>query len=76
MKKFLKFAYEFLVPHFHTEKVAYVGHPDVSIDIVCCVDDLREDDYYDGLATARSIAWLFWGFCATISDFEHGAVHG
>lgn len=75
MKSFLRFVYDFLIPHFHTEKVAYVGDPDKDIEILCCVDDLQADDYYDGIATAKSIAWLFWGFCATISDFEQGAVH-
>ena len=75
MKAFLKFAYDFLIPHYHTEKVAYVGGTDDAIEILCCVDDLQADDYYDGLATAKSIAWLFWGFLATVPEFEPGAVH-
>lgn len=75
MLEFLKFLYEFLMPHYVTEKVAYVGDPEGKFSILCCADDLTEFDLYDGLATVKAVAWLFWGFNAKVFNFEPGAVY-
>lgn len=65
--KFLAFLYDFLIPHWVTENVAYVGNGPEDFYILCAEDDLNEFDIYDGIAESKALAWLFWGFFATIT---------
>lgn len=65
----IKFLYDFLIPHWVTEDVALVYQGD-EFEILCCVDDLTDDDVYDGLATSKAIAWLWFGFFGTLNNFR------
>lgn len=68
---FLVFIYDFFIPRFIVEDVAIVyGDSDSDFDILCCVDDLTDDDYYDCVATSKALVWMFWGFFATIYNFR------
>ena len=68
--KFLTFLYDFLIPHWVTENVAYIGTGPDNFRILCCEDDLCELDIYDGIAKSKALSWLFWGFFATITFEE------
>lgn len=65
--KFLAFLYDFFVPRWVTENVAWVGTGPDDFEILCCEDDLTEFDTYDGIAESKVLVWLFWGFNATIT---------
>lgn len=67
--QFVVFLYNFLIPHFVIEDVAIIYIND-DFEIICCVNDLTDDDFYDGIATSKALVWLWWGFFATIYNFR------
>jgi hypothetical protein len=69
MIEFIKFLYDFFIPHFVVEDVALIGNDDDFV-IMCCMNDVVYDDIYDGVATSKALVWLFWGFNATVYDFR------
>lgn len=57
---------DILIPRFTTERVAVVYSDENGWDVLCCEADLKPDDKYDAMGTARTFAWFGWGFCASI----------
>lgn len=70
---FLKYFYDFFIPHWVIEDVALIYHGD-EFEIMCCVNDLTDQDVYDGIATSRALVWLYWGFFATVNNFRDAAL--
>lgn len=63
-----------LIPRFVTETCAFVkiykedlgdGADLVEMELVACVDDLSEDDYFDATMDVSSMAWFGFRFFIT-----------
>lgn len=56
----------FFIPRFVTEDVAVIRNADGTFEVVCTVDALDDDDYYNDVIRIRAFTW-FW-FSVWIGD--------
>lgn len=58
----------FVVPHFVTEDLAVSRRPDGGYDIVCSMEDVDDDEEFDGIVSMTCLAWLWWGISVQFGE--------
>lgn len=48
----------FFIPRFVTEDVAIIRTSDYTFDVVCTVDALEDDDYYNDVIHVKAFTWF------------------